>query len=66
MGYAVGTISEMCKKMEALGVSEGGALRPDTAAVAPDLNEIKVITKAKQCVSAEDSALTDAFVDAEK
>ena len=66
MRYTAGTISEMCKKMEALGVAEGGSLRPDTAAVAPDLNEIKVITKAKQCVSAEDSALTDAFVDAEK
>jgi len=65
MKYTAGTISEMCKKMEALGVSEGGALRPDTSAVDPDLNEIKVITKAKQFVSAEDSILTDAFVDAE-
>ena len=66
MAFSSGTISNSCKKMERLGVSEGGANRPDAAAESPDLNEVKVIVQAKQCIEIEESIRTDAFVDVEK
>ena len=66
MGYTAGTISELRRQMEELGVKEGGFLRPDAASDSPDLNEIKVILQAKQFVEAEEAERTDSFVDAEK
>lgn len=66
MSYETDAIAKLRKKMEELGVKEGGALRPDSAATAPDLNEMRVIASAKQYVSKEEALLTDAFVEAEK
>ncbi len=66
MAFSAGTITNLCKKMESLGVSEGGANRPDAAAESPDLNEVKVIVQAKQCIEVEEAIRTDAFVDVEK
>jgi ElaB/YqjD/DUF883 family membrane-anchored ribosome-binding protein len=66
MGYTAGSISELRKQMEELGVKEGGFLRPDSASDSPDLNEIKVVLQAKQFGEAEESDRTDSFVDAEK
>lgn len=66
MAYSSGTISSLLKKMQALGVQEGGELRPDSASDAPDLNEIQVIHQAKQFVEVEETLRTDLFVDAEK
>lgn len=66
MAFKQGSISEQCKKMETLGVTEGGSLRPSSDAESPDLHEVKVIRQAKQFVEAEESNRTDSFVDAEK
>lgn len=66
MSYKQGTIAELCKKMEHLGVTEGGSLKPSSDAESPDLHEVKVIRQAKQFIEAEESDRTDAFVDAEK
>jgi len=64
--YTSGKISDLRKKMESLGVKEGGALRPDASSNSPDLNEITVILEAKQFVEVEESIRTDAFLEAEK
>lgn len=66
MPYTAGTISKHCEEMEKIGVSEGGANKPDTASETPDLHEIKLIVQAKQHVEMEISEKTDSFVDAEK
>ena len=66
MTYTSGKISELRKKMESLGVKEGGALRPDASSNSPDLNEITVILEAKQFVEVEESIRTDAFLEAKK
>ena len=66
MAFKQGSITDQCKKMETLGVTEGGSLRPSSDAESPDLHEIKVIRQAKQFVESEESDRTDAFVDAEK
>lgn len=66
MAYSSGSISSLLKKLEKLGVKEGGELRPDSASEVPDLNEITVIHQAKHFVEVEETIRTDSFVDAEK
>jgi len=66
MSFSAGTITELSKKMESLGVSEGGSNRPDAAAESPDLNEIKVIAQAKKHIELEESSRIDVFVEVEK
>ncbi len=66
MSYKSGTIASHCEKMRKKGVSEGGALRPDSASETPDLHEIHVITLAKQYIEQENSEKTDTFVKVER
>lgn len=65
MAFSTGTIANTCKQMEKEGASEGGLNRPDSNASAPDLNEVKAITTAKQCIASEEASFADALVAAE-
>jgi hypothetical protein len=66
MAFVVGSISSLCKQMEKEGAAEGGSNRPDSNSSAPDLNEVKAITAAKQAVEAEKSSFSDSLVAAER
>lgn len=66
MAFNIGTNSLNHKKMEELGVKEGGLLKPDTYADSPDLHEVKAILQAKQMLSVEEGNRTDQLVNAEK
>jgi len=66
MGFTAGTISNTCKQMEKEGAAEGGTNRPDSNSVSPDLNEVRAITTAKQCIAAEEASFADALVGAER
>jgi len=66
MAFSTGTISNICKQMETEGASEGGFNRPDSNAVAPDLNEVKAITTAKEWIASEETSFADALVAAER
>lgn len=66
MAFAAGSISILCKQMEKEGAAEGGSNRPDSSASAPDLNEVKAITSARQAVESEKAAFSDSLVTAER
>lgn len=66
MAFAAGSISNHCKPMEKEGAAEGASNRPDSASTAPDLNEVRSITTAKQGIVGEESTFTDALVSADR
>jgi hypothetical protein len=66
MAFTVGSISGLCTQMEKEGAAEGGSNRPDSNSTAPDLNEVKAITVARQGVAAEEAAYSESLVSAER
>jgi hypothetical protein len=66
MTFAAGSISGICKYMEKEGAAEGGSNRPDSNSAAPDLNEVKAITTAKQAVESAKADFSDSLVAAER
>ncbi len=66
MAFRAGTISNLCDQLAKEGAAEGSVNRPDANAVAPDLNEVQLITSAKQSIAAEEAAFADTMVDADR
>lgn len=66
MPFKAGSIACLCEDFQKSGADEGGSNHPDSGSAAPDLNEVKVITMARQAVTSEEAALADALVVADK
>lgn len=66
MAFVAGSISGLCKQMEKGGAAEGGSNRPDSNALAPDLNEVQVITAARQAIESERASFSGSLITAER
>ena len=66
MSFNTGSIAGLCGEFQKYGAEEGSYNRPDAKALAPDINEVKAITLAKQAAGAEDATLADALLAADK
>ena len=59
MPFNVGSIASLCGEFQKSAADEGASNRPDSKSVAPDLNEVKAITMAKQAVASEEATVAD-------
>lgn len=66
MPFKTGSIAGLCGEFQKNGADEGGSNRPNSNSVAPDLNEVKAITMARQAVTSEETALANSMVMADK
>jgi hypothetical protein len=66
MPFNVGSIASLCGEFQKSAADEGASNRPDSKSVAPDLNEVKAITMAKQAVASEEATVADSLVQMDK
>ena len=66
MPFNVGSIASLCGEFQKSGADEGGSNRPDSKSIAPDLNEVRAITMARQAVTSEEAAIAGSLVLVEK